>query len=78
MLTPIFDHEIPEMTTEIAHGAFPKGNVIMKIRDTLGPIFEDGLAGANEQKGAVTSSISPYLLTMLSGYTHQRKPYLFA
>ena len=41
MLTPIYDHEIPEMTAEIAHGAFPKGNVVMKIRDTLGPIFED-------------------------------------
>lgn len=41
MLIPIFDHEIPEMTAEIAHGAFPKGNVVMKIRDTLGPIFED-------------------------------------
>lgn len=41
MLIPIFDHEIPELTAEIAYGAFPKGNVVMKIRDTLGPIFED-------------------------------------
>jgi hypothetical protein len=41
MLNPIFDHEIPEMTAEIARGAFPKGNVVMKIGDTRGPIFED-------------------------------------
>jgi transposase len=41
MLIPIFDHEIPELTAEIAYGAFPKGNVVMKIRDALGPIFED-------------------------------------
>jgi transposase len=41
MLTPNYDHEIPEMTVEVAKAAFPKGNLVMKIRDELGPLFED-------------------------------------
>lgn len=41
MLTPNSDHEIPEMTVEVAKAAFPKGNAVMKIRDELGPLFED-------------------------------------
>jgi hypothetical protein len=41
MLAPIHDHEIPEMTIEVAQAAFPKGNGVMKIRDELGPLFED-------------------------------------
>jgi transposase len=41
MLTPNHDHEIPEMTVEVSRAAFPKGNPVMKIRDELGPLFED-------------------------------------
>lgn len=41
MLTPNYDHEIPEMTVEVAKAAFPQGNVVMRIRDELGPLFED-------------------------------------
>jgi transposase len=41
MLTPNYDHEIPKMTVEVARTAFSKGNVVMKIRDELGPLFED-------------------------------------
>jgi transposase len=41
MLTPNSDHEIPEMTVEVAKAAFPKGNAVMKIRDELGLLFED-------------------------------------
>lgn len=43
MLTPQSDHEIPELTQQVARAAFPKGNKVMKIRDALGPIFEDEL-----------------------------------
>lgn len=32
---------IPEQTAQIAHAAFPKGNVYMTLRDQLGPLFED-------------------------------------
>jgi transposase len=41
MLTPNYDHEIPEMTVEVAKAAFPKGNAVMTIRDKLGALFED-------------------------------------
>ena len=41
MLTPNYDHEIPEMTVEVVKAAFPKGNAVMNIRDELGPLFED-------------------------------------
>jgi transposase len=32
---------VPEETADVAHKAFPKGNVFMKMRDELGVIFED-------------------------------------
>jgi transposase len=41
MLTPNYNHEIPEMTVKVAKAAFPKGNAVMKIRDELGPLFAD-------------------------------------
>lgn len=41
MLVPNDDRSIPELTAETARAAFPSGNVFMKIRDELGPIFED-------------------------------------
>ena len=41
MLTPNYDHEIPEMTVKVAQSAFPKGNAVMKIRDELGVLFAD-------------------------------------
>lgn len=34
--------DIPELTRLVAQTAFPKGSVIMTMRDELGPIFEDG------------------------------------
>ena len=34
---------IPELTAEVAHAAFPKGNPYLKLRDELGPIDEDDL-----------------------------------
>ena len=32
---------IPETTARVAHTAFPKGNAIMRLRDSLGPIYTD-------------------------------------
>jgi transposase len=32
---------IPETTAHFAHAAFPKGNAIMRLRDSLGPIYSD-------------------------------------
>jgi len=33
---------IPAETVRVAHAAFPKGTLYMQMRDTLGPIYEDG------------------------------------
>jgi hypothetical protein len=32
---------IPEETARIAHAAYPKGNVVMRMRDELGTIYQD-------------------------------------
>ncbi|MHC5730512.1 MAG: transposase, partial [Nostoc sp.] len=32
--------DIPQQTVEVARASFPKGNIYMKIRDTLGSIFD--------------------------------------
>ena len=35
------DAPIPEETLRVAHAAFPKGNVFMRMRDALGPIYSN-------------------------------------
>jgi transposase len=35
------DSTIPEETLRVAHAAFPKGNVFMRMRDGLGPIYSN-------------------------------------
>src|SRR5450755_3022142 len=40
-LKPQDMNPIPEETIRVAHTAFPKGNAIMRIRDSLGPIYTD-------------------------------------
>lgn len=32
---------IPQQTIEVARASFPKGNIYMQIRDSLGSIFEE-------------------------------------
>jgi transposase len=32
---------IPELTRRIARASFPKGTLAMRLRDALGPIYED-------------------------------------
>jgi transposase len=41
MLRPDFHPEIPEETIKVAKAAFPNGNMYLRLRDTLGAIFED-------------------------------------
>ncbi|BAB77508.1 hypothetical protein ACN23B_30920 (plasmid) [Anabaena sp. FACHB-709] len=33
--------DIPVETVQVARAAFPKGNIYLQIRDTLGSIYED-------------------------------------
>ncbi|UCC54092.1 MAG: transposase [Anaerolineaceae bacterium] len=42
MLRPENNSDIPERTQLVTRNAFPKGSIIMTMRDELGPIFEDG------------------------------------
>ena len=35
------EFSIPEETARVAHAAYPKGNVYMKMRDALGTIYQD-------------------------------------
>jgi transposase len=32
---------VPEETARVAHAAFPKGNVYLRLRDELGTLYED-------------------------------------
>jgi len=34
---------VPEETTRIAHAAFPKGNLYLRLRDELGTLSQDDL-----------------------------------
>jgi transposase len=40
-LQPQVCYLIPEETARIARAAFPKGNIFMRMRDELGPIYAD-------------------------------------
>ena len=35
------EFSIPEETARVAHAAYPKGNLYMKMRDALGSIYQD-------------------------------------
>src|SRR5215204_6169514 len=41
MLEPEDLTQIPELTSQVAHAAFPQGSLAMTLRDRLGPIFAD-------------------------------------
>jgi transposase len=60
---PIFD--VPEETARIAHAAFPKGNIYIRMRDRLGVFFTD------EQfvplfSGRGQPAFSPWRLALIS------------
>lgn len=40
-LRPQNEFAIPEETVRIARAVYPKGHVSMKMRDALGPIYQD-------------------------------------
>jgi transposase len=40
-LQPQQECSIPEETRHVAHAAYPKGNMYMKMRDALGTIYQD-------------------------------------
>ena len=57
--------EIPAETAEVARAAFPKGNVYVRIRDKLGPLFSDApFASLFAWQGQ--AGVSPGLLAMVT------------
>lgn len=40
-LNPTDLHDIPAETIRIAHAAFPKGNLYLRLRDERGPLYQD-------------------------------------
>src|SRR5918911_1177069 len=39
---PRSSHAVPAVTAQVARAAFPKGCLAIRVRDTLGELFEDG------------------------------------
>lgn len=65
MLKPEKKVTIPEMTQIVAKTAFPKGNIFIKMRNELGPIFEDE-AFADLYPGLGQPAESPARLAMVT------------
>ncbi|HZU03012.1 MAG TPA: hypothetical protein VFA10_25310 [Ktedonobacteraceae bacterium] len=40
-LKPMPMPPVPEETARVAHAVFPRGNILMQLRDTLGTIYPD-------------------------------------
>ena len=60
---PIF--EVPEETARVAHAAFPKGNIYLRIRDSLGVFFADEqFASLFSERGQ--PALSPWRLALIS------------
>jgi transposase len=60
---PIFD--VPEETARIAHAAFPKGNIYLRMRDRLGVFFTDKqFAPLFPERGQ--PAFSPWRLALIS------------
>jgi transposase len=57
--------EIPELTARVAHAAFPKGTLAIRIRDELGSIYEDEqFVDLYPQRGQ--SMLSPWRLALIT------------
>jgi transposase len=64
-MRPVPWPEVPEQTVRVARRAFPKGSLAIRLRDELGPIFQDadfvGAFGARGRPG-----IAPSLLMLVT------------
>ena len=64
-LNPLPVTEVPEETARIAHAAFPKGNIYIRIRDRLGVFFtDDQFAPLFSKRGQ--PAFSPWRLALIS------------
>lgn len=56
---------VPEATVQVAHAAFPKGNIYMQMRDELGSIYSDDLF-ADMYPADGQPTISPWRLALVT------------
>jgi transposase len=64
-LRPQLTEQIPDETVRIARAAFPKGTLCIRLRDELGPIFQDAMfASLYSQTGQ--PALSPWRLALVS------------
>ncbi|WP_405684647.1 transposase [Streptomyces sp. NBC_00057] len=64
-LEPRADRGVPEVTARVVRAAFPKGTLAVRIREALGPLFEDeAFAGAFAVRGR--PAVSPGALALVS------------
>jgi transposase len=64
-LRPPLTEQIPDETVRIARAAFPKGTLCIRLRDELGPIFQDAMfASLYSQTGQ--PALSPWRLALVS------------
>jgi transposase len=68
-LKPICNLEIPSLTKKIALASFPKGNIYMKLRDSLGNIFDDNLFEELYPKVG-QPTVSPWRLALITILQH--------
>lgn len=68
-LKPICNLEIPSLTRKIALASFPKGNTYMKLRDSLGNIFDDNLFEELYPKVG-QPTVSPWRLALITILQH--------
>lgn len=59
------DRGVPELTARVVRAAFPKGTLAVRVREALGPLFEDeSFAQAFAKRGR--PAVSPGALTLVS------------
>ncbi|MET7390631.1 transposase [Streptomyces sp. NPDC005529] len=56
---------VPEWTARVVRSAFPRGTLALRVREVLGPVFEDEVfAAAFLRRGR--PAVSPWALTLVS------------
>lgn len=71
-LEPRPDNGVPEMTARVVRAAFPKGTLAIRIREALGPLFDDG-DFASAFPGNGRPAASPGVLALVSVLQHAEK-----
>ncbi|MFF0000331.1 transposase [Streptomyces avermitilis] len=74
-LEPRVDQGVPEPTARVVRAAFPEGTLAVRIREALGPLFEDeAFAGAFAVRGrpAVSPGALASVLQYAEGLTDQQ------